>query len=109
MPAPDRTHALDHIVVVRFEDHSLDNLLGHLYRPGDGKRFDGVIDKRLTNPIPAWAEHGAERNVVPYTVATDMDSPDPDSGEEFYSSAHRRCRSLRETGGRIDRDTPGEY
>ena len=29
-------------------------------------------------------EHGAERKVVPYTVATDMDSPNPDSGEEYY-------------------------
>jgi hypothetical protein len=25
-----------------------------------------------------WAEHGAERKVVPYAVATDMDSPNPD-------------------------------
>ncbi len=41
-------------------------------RTGDGKNFDGVIGKDLSNPIPAWAEHGAERKVVPYTVATDM-------------------------------------
>jgi hypothetical protein len=33
-----------------------------------------VIGKDLTNPIPEWAEHGADRKVVPYTVATDMDS-----------------------------------
>jgi phospholipase C len=31
MPAPDRSHALDHIVVVLFENRSLDNVLGHLY------------------------------------------------------------------------------
>jgi len=80
---PDRSHALDHIVVVLFENRSLDNVLGHLYGPGDGKSFDGVIGKNLSNPIPAWAEHGAERKVVPYTVATDMDSPNPDSGEEY--------------------------
>ena len=30
--------------------------------------------------------HGAERKVVPYTVATDMDSPNPDSGEEWYDT-----------------------
>src|SRR6476660_3341652 len=84
MSAPDRSHALDHIVVVLFENRSLDNVLGHLYGPGDGKNFDGVIGKNLSNPIPAWAEHGAERKVVPYTVATDMDSPNPDSGEEYY-------------------------
>src|SRR6185312_10071160 len=84
MSAPDRSHALDHIVVVLFENRSLDNVLGHLYRPGDGKNFDGVIGKDLSNPIPPWAEHGAEREVVPYTVATDMDSPNPDSGEEYF-------------------------
>jgi phospholipase C len=84
MPAPDRSHALDHIVVVLFENRSLDNVLGHLYGPGDGKNFDGVIGKDLTNSIPAWAEHGADRKVVPYTVATDMDSPNPDSGEEYF-------------------------
>ncbi len=84
MPATDNSHALDHIVVVLFENRSLDNVLGHLYGPDDGKMFDGVIGKDLSNPIPAWAEHGAERKVVPYTVGTDMDSPNPDSGEEYF-------------------------
>ena len=84
MSADDRSHALDHIVVVLFENRSLDNVLGHLYGPEDGKNFDGVIGKDLSNPIPEWAEHGAERKVVPYTVATDMDAPNPDSGEEYF-------------------------
>jgi phospholipase C len=84
MSVPDRSSALDHVVVVLFENRSLDNVLGHLYGPGDGKNFDGVIGKELSNPIPAWAEHGADRKVVPYTVATDMDSPNPDSGEEYF-------------------------
>ena len=75
---------MDHIVVMLFENRSLDNVLGHLYGPEDGKPFDGVIGKDLSNPIPAWAELGADRQVVPYTVATDMDSPNPDSGEEYY-------------------------
>jgi len=79
----DRSHAIDHVVVVLFENRSLDNVLGHLYGPEDGKTFEGVIGKDLTNPIPEWAEHGAEHKVVPYTVATDMDSPNPDSGEEY--------------------------
>ena len=79
-----RANALDHVVVVLFENRSLDNLLGHLYGPEDGKTFEGVIGKGLSNPIPEWAEHGAERKMVPYTVATDMDSPNPDSGEEWY-------------------------
>ncbi len=76
--------ALDHVVVVLFENRSLDNVLGHLYGPGDGKDFEGVLGKELSNPIPDWAEHGAERKVVPYSVATDLDSPSPDSGEEWY-------------------------
>ena len=75
-----RDNALDHIVVVVFENRSLDNLLGRLYGTGDGKTFEGVIGKDLTNPIPEWAEHDADRKVVPYTVATDMDSPNPDRG-----------------------------
>ena len=84
MPTVSSRSALDHVVVVLFENRSLDNLLGRLYGPGDGKRFEGVVGKDLSNPIPAWAEHGAERKVVPYTVATDMDSPNPDSGEEYF-------------------------
>ena len=83
MAGQSRDNALDHVVVVVFENRSLDNVLGRLYGPGDGKTFDGVIGKDLTNPIPEWAEHGADRKVVPYTVATDMDSPNPDTGEEY--------------------------
>ena len=79
-----RADALDHVVVVLFENRSLDNVLGRLYGPGDGKAFEGVIGKDLSNPIPGWAEHGADRKVVPYGVTTDMDSPNPDSGEEWY-------------------------
>lgn len=81
--AVDRSQAMDHVVLVVFENRSLDNLLGHLYGPADGKIFEGVIGKDLSNPIPDWAEHGADRKVVPYTIATDMDSPNPDTGEEY--------------------------
>ena len=80
----DRSHAMDHVVLVLFENRSLDNLLGHLYGPEDGKSFEGVMGKDLSNPIPEWAEHGGERKTVPYTVATDMDAPNPDSGEEYF-------------------------
>src|ERR1700733_11921955 len=83
MTGHSRGNALDHVIVVVFENRSLDNVLGRLYGPGDGKSFEGVLGKDLTNPIPEWAEHGADRKVVPYTVATDMDSPNPDSGEEY--------------------------
>jgi phospholipase C len=83
MAVRGKDQALDHVVVAVFENRSLDNLLGRLYGPEDGKTFDGVVGKDLSNPIPDWAEHGAERKIVPYTVATDMDGPNPDSGEEY--------------------------
>ena len=82
--AATRANAIDHIVVVLFENRSLDNVLGRLYGPEDGKTFEGVIGKNLSNPIPAWAQHGVDRKVVPYGITTDMDSPNPDSGEEWY-------------------------
>jgi phospholipase C len=84
MKVPERAHTMDHIIVVLFENRSLDNVLGNLYGPADGKDFEGVAGKGLSNPIPEWAEHGADRRVVPYTTATDMDSPNPDSGEEYF-------------------------
>jgi phospholipase C len=80
----DRRHALDHVVVVLFENRSFDNVLGRLYGPGDAKSFEGVLGKDLSNPIPEWAEHGADRKVVPYGVTADMDLPNPDSGEEYF-------------------------
>ena len=70
--------------------------LGHLYGPEDGKTFEGVIGKDLSNPIPEWAEHGAERKTVPYTVATDMDAPNPDSGEEYYHTNTQLFNTLDE-------------
>jgi phospholipase C len=35
MTRPDRSNALDHIVVLMFENRSFDNLLGRLYEPGE--------------------------------------------------------------------------
>jgi phospholipase C len=74
---------MDHVVLVLFENRSFDNLLGRLYGPGEVPSFEGVIGKDLSNPIPPWAEYGAEKGTVPYGVATGMDMPNPDSGEEF--------------------------
>jgi phospholipase C len=78
----DRSQAMDHVVLVLFENRSLDNLLGHLYGPEDGKTFEGVIGRDLSNPIPDWAEHGVERETVPYAIGTDpgrADRPGPAS------------------------------
>jgi phospholipase C len=79
----DRKNALDHIVVIMFENRSFDNVLGRLYGPGEVASFEGVIGKNLTNPIPEWAENGASRKFVDYGVATNMNTPKPDPGEEY--------------------------
>ena len=82
-PTADRNKALDHVVVIMFENRSFDNLLGRLYAPGEVASFEGVIGKNLTNPIPDWAEHGAGRKFVGYGIATNMNTPHPDPGEEY--------------------------
>jgi phospholipase C len=79
----DGAPKFDHVVSIMFENRSFDNLLGRLYQPGEVASFEGVIGKELDNPIPQWAEHGADRKVVPYGVAVSMDAPNPDPGEEF--------------------------
>jgi phospholipase C len=79
----DRKNALDHIVVIMFENRSFDNVIGRLYGPGEVESFEGVIGKNLTNPIPEWAENGASRKSVEYSVATNMNTPKPDPGEEY--------------------------
>jgi phospholipase C len=45
MAGQSRDNALDHVVVVVFENRSLDNVLGRLYGPGDGKTFEGVLGR----------------------------------------------------------------
>jgi phospholipase C len=82
-PVADRQNALDHVVVVMFENRSFDHLLGRLYAPDEVKSFEGVIGKDLKNPIPEWAEHGADRKFIPYGVAPNMNTPHPDPGEEY--------------------------
>ena len=82
MPA-SRTNALDHLVLVLFENRSFDNMLGRLYQPGEVASFEGVLGKELSNPVPAWAQHPGPAPSIPYGIAPDMDSPNPDPGEEY--------------------------
>ena len=79
----DRKNALDHVVVIMFENRSFDNVLGRLYQPGEVASFEGVIGKDLQNPIPGWAEHGANRKFISYAIASNMNTPRPDPGEEY--------------------------
>ena len=109
MAAPKRENGLDHVVVVMFENRSFDHLLGRLYEPGEVESFEGVIGKDLSNPIPEWAEHGADRGVVPYGVAKDMNTPYPDPGEEYphintqLFGAHRPAQQPRRADRADDR------
>ena len=83
-PRPDRSNALDHVVVIMFENRSFDNLLGRLYEPGEVPSFEGVAGKDISNPIPDWAaDRGAGGGVVPYGIAPNMNTPSPDPGEEY--------------------------
>lgn len=83
MPRPDRSNALDHVVVVMFENRSFDNLLGRLYQPGEVRSFEGVIGKDLGNPVPDWAADRSGGDVVRYGTAAGMNTPSPDPGEEY--------------------------
>ncbi len=83
MSHPELGNALDHVVVIMFENRSFDNLLGRLYEPGEVASFEGVTGRELSNPVPAWAPDAAGRTVVPYGLATGMNTPSPDPGEEY--------------------------
>src|SRR5260370_18131137 len=82
MAEADSGPKFDHVVSVMFENRSFANLLGRLYEPGEVASFEGVLGKELSNPIPAWAEFGADRKVFHYGVAGNMNTPDPDPGEK---------------------------
>ena len=43
---------LDHVVVVLFENRSIDNVLGRLYGPADHKIFEGVVGKEPEQSDP---------------------------------------------------------
>lgn len=67
-------------------------MLGHLYGPGDGKTFDGVIGKDLSNPIGMGR---ARRRPQGGALTADVDSPDPDS----------RSPAPADATGKLTRDT----
>ena len=83
MPPPDRSTALDHVVVLMFENRSFDNLLGRLYQPGEVASFEGVLGKDLSNPVPDWAADRSGGADISYGVAANMNTPGTDPGEEY--------------------------
>ncbi len=85
---PRPAQAMDHVVLVLFENRSFDNLLGQLYTPEEQPGFEGVLGKDLRNPVPSWAQpvppgEGREPGFVHYGPAPDGNTPDPDPGEEY--------------------------
>jgi phospholipase C len=74
-----------HVVVLMFENRSLDNVLGWLYEtepPPRGASFAGVAGMPLSNPIPP--DFDAEgRGAVPVGKGWVMDQPNPDPGEGY--------------------------
>lgn len=106
------TNAMDHVILVLFENRSLDNMLGHLYGPASGKTFEGVIGKDLSNPVPAWAEHQPPdgSGVVHYHPADNMDSPNPDSGEEYFHTNVQLFGTLDDQNrGKIGKDVKAPW
>ncbi len=82
MSGVDAKQHMDHVVVVMFLNRSFDNLLGYLYEPGEVAFFEGVAGRTLSNPIPDYAPD-AHRGVVPVHPDENMDTPNPDPGEEY--------------------------
>src|SRR5271157_1562257 len=81
MAGIDPKHRMDNIVVIMFENRSFDNVLGSLYQPCEKPSFEGVLGKNLSNPIPVGVP-GSAKKAVPVYQALNMDTPDPDPGEE---------------------------
>jgi phospholipase C len=86
---PTGLDTFDHVVVVMFENRSLDNLFGYLYDPKDlkqGKRFDGVIGKNLSNPVPkevCSCGCCSEKCVVKVSAAKSFSVPELDPSEPY--------------------------
>jgi phospholipase C len=80
-----RANALDHlVVVVLFENRVSGQRAGPPLRARGWQDLLGCHRPGAEQPDPGSAEHGADRKVVPYGVSAGLDSPNPDSGEEWY-------------------------
>ncbi|HET9601476.1 MAG TPA: alkaline phosphatase family protein [Acidimicrobiales bacterium] len=59
MARHDKSAAIDHVVVLMFENRSFDNVLGRLYEPGEVASFEGVLGKDLeSDPAVGRARRG---------------------------------------------------
>jgi phospholipase C len=78
----------DHVVAVMFENRTFDNVLGYLpaatATSALQQSINGVVGKKLSNPIPPYALD-AHFGVVPVSPATSLQTPLIDPGEEYGS------------------------
>ena len=91
----DRAHAMDHVVLVLFENRSLDNLLGRLYGPGDGK----VSRAWPAKNSPTRSRNGPSTEPSEGRPLHDCNRhgrPEPGLGEEYYHTNVQLFNSLEE-------------
>ncbi|MEP6943415.1 MAG: alkaline phosphatase family protein [Betaproteobacteria bacterium] len=84
-PAPQR---FARHMVVMFENRSIDNLLGHLYAPGQVPRnqtYNGIAGTTYSNPVPPYINDGHTSVSTRISPGTDADysNPNPDPGETY--------------------------
>ena len=67
------------------ENRSFDNLLGYLYEDGvpADKKFKGLQNKSISNPVPKRSVDYQEGKVVQVTKTENYHHPFPDPGEEY--------------------------
>jgi hypothetical protein len=56
MAGQGKDDALDGVVVITFENRSLDDRLGRLCQSGEVESFEGVTGKALSNPV-RWEDN----------------------------------------------------
>jgi phospholipase C len=86
LPPRPEGPGFDHLVVLMFENRSMDNVFGYLYSPEGyslptGQQFDGLAGRAYANTAP----DGTVVLAHPYSGSLDtiMNSPTPNSGEEY--------------------------
>ena len=47
------------------------------------KSLEGIIGRELPTRSPSGPRTGAQKGSIPYGIAENMDTPNPDAGEEF--------------------------
>jgi phospholipase C len=88
LTAAQSLQRFQHVLVVMFENRSLDNVLGYLYQPGQVPRnqtYAGVAGTTYSNPVPSFIDDGHTSVSTRISPGTDADfsNPNPDPGEGY--------------------------